>query len=94
MITTHIDGSGQTVYFDDLTYTVGTQPALTIAKTQPARAVLQWPTNYISFTVQHALTLGPGSVWQPFAGAVTSNGVFGVTVNTTNSAQFFRLRKP
>jgi hypothetical protein len=26
IITTHIDGSGQTVYFDDLTYTVGTVP--------------------------------------------------------------------
>jgi hypothetical protein len=26
IITTHIDGSGQTVYFDDLTYTIGTVP--------------------------------------------------------------------
>jgi hypothetical protein len=26
IITTHIDGNGQTVYFDDLTYTIGTVP--------------------------------------------------------------------
>jgi hypothetical protein len=31
IITTHIDGSGQTVYFDDLTYTVGTVPEPTAA---------------------------------------------------------------
>jgi hypothetical protein len=33
LITTHIDGSGQTVYFDDLTYAVGVVP-------EPATAVL------------------------------------------------------
>jgi len=27
IITTHIDGNGQTVYFDDLTYTVGFVPS-------------------------------------------------------------------
>src|SRR2546426_6459109 len=43
MITTHIDGGGQTVYFDDLSYTIGfAPPALTIAKTAPAEALLQW----------------------------------------------------
>src|SRR6185436_19144416 len=40
MITTHIDGSGQTVYFDDLSYAIGTRPSLTIAKTAPAQVVL------------------------------------------------------
>jgi hypothetical protein len=33
IITTHIDGSGQTVYFDDLTYSIGTVP-------EPAAATL------------------------------------------------------
>ena len=33
IITTHIDGSGQTVYFDDLTYAIGTVP-------EPSMAVL------------------------------------------------------
>jgi hypothetical protein len=33
IITTHIDGNGQTVYFDDLTYTIGTVP-------EPSSAIL------------------------------------------------------
>src|SRR5438094_4625882 len=50
IITTHIDGSGQTVYFDDLTYTIGFGPPdLTVAKTAPAEVLLQWPTNYAGF---------------------------------------------
>jgi len=95
MITTHIDGSGQTVYFDDLTYTLGSLPRLTIAKTTPAQAVLQWPTNYTGFAVQSAPSLGAPLLWQPFNNPVTINGaVFNVSVGTTNSARFFRLRRP
>jgi hypothetical protein len=94
MITTHIDGNGQTVYFDDLTYTIGSQPRLTIARTAPAQAVLEWPTNYLGFMVESAVSLGPGSVWNPFASVATINGAaFSVSVGTTNLAQFFRLRK-
>lgn len=96
IITTHIDGSGQTVYFDDLTYTTGfTPPRLTIAKTAPAEALLQWPTNYPGFMVQSALSPGAGSLWQPITEVVTINGaLFSVSVSTTNAARFFRLRKP
>jgi hypothetical protein len=96
IITTHIDGSGQTVYFDDLTYTMGfVPPTLTIAKTAPAGALLQWPTNYTGYRVLSALGLGAGSFWSSFTNAVTVNGaVYSVSVGTTNAAQFFRLRKP
>jgi hypothetical protein len=96
IITTHIDGSGQTVYFDDLSYTIGfAPPTLTITKTAPAEAVLQWPTNYTGFRVLSALGLGAPTLWTPFTNVVTVNGtVFSVSVTTTNAAQFFRLRKP
>ena len=95
IITTHIDGSGQTVYFDDLTYAMGTQPRLAIAKIAPAQVHLQWPTNYIGFMVQSALNLAAGSFWQAVPNVVTVNGaVFSVSVSTTNTARFFRLRKP
>jgi len=95
IITTHIDGSGQTVYFDDLTYTMGTRPRLTVAKIAPAETLLQWPTNYSGFMVESALSLEAGSLWRPFTNVVTVNGaVFSVSVSTTNAAQFFRLRKP
>ena len=94
IITTHIDGSGQTVYFDDLTYTIGfAPPSLTIAKTAPAQVLLQWPTNYAGFMVESALSLGAPSLWQPITNVVTGT-VFSVSVSTTNVARFFRLHKP
>jgi hypothetical protein len=95
MITTHIDGSGQTVYFDDLTYTVGSLPRLTIAKTGPAQARLEWGTNYLGFIVQNAATLASPSLWLPISNPVTVNGTnYTVSVSTTNAARFFRLRRP
>jgi len=41
IITTHIDGNGQTVYFDDLTYTIGTVP-------EPSTAVLTLMGNLVA----------------------------------------------
>ena len=44
IITTHIDGNGQTVYFDDLTYTVGIavpEPATLALVLIPAAALLR-----------------------------------------------------
>jgi len=95
MITTHIDGGGQTVYFDDLTYTMGILPRLNSAKTAPEVALLEWPTNYTGFMLESALGLGAGSLWRPFTNLVAVNGSdFSASVSTTNAAQFFRLRKP
>jgi hypothetical protein len=95
LITTHIDGSGQTVYFDDLTYTMGTVPTLSIAMTAPGQARLQWPTNYIGFTVQSASNVGTSNLWSPYPRPAIVNGAFfTVSVSPTNAAQFFRLRKP
>ena len=88
IITTHIDGSGQTVYFDDLTYAIGfARPNLTVAQTAPVEVLLQWPTNYTGFRVESALSLDAPSLWQPINNAVTVNGAaFSVSVSTTNAA--------
>jgi hypothetical protein len=96
IITTHIDGSGQTVYFDDLTYAIAlAPPTLTIARTAPAEVQLQWPTYYTGFTLETALSLTPPITWNPITNGVTVNGNnYSVSVPTTNAAQFFRLRKP
>ena len=96
IITTHIDGSGQTVYFDDLTYTVGfVPPTLTITKIAPEEAILQWPTNYTGYRANYALSFSVPTPWRLLTNPVTTNGtVYNVPVGTTNSAQFFRLRKP
>jgi hypothetical protein len=96
IITTHIDGNGQSVYFDDLTYTIGfPRPGLTVTKTAPAGVLLEWPTNYTDFMVESALSLDLGSLWRPITNVVSVNGgVLSVSVSTTNASQFFRLRKP
>lgn len=95
IITTHIDGSGQTVYFDDLTYTIFALPRLTIAKTAPADVLLQWPANYPASVLETALTLAPGSLWSPISNGITLNGdVYTVAVSTASAMGFFRLRKP
>jgi len=71
------------------------RPRLTITRTAPAQAVLQWPTNYTGFTVQSALSLGAPSLWQQFTNPVTVNGaLYSVSVSTSNAARFFRLRRP
>jgi hypothetical protein len=96
MITTHIDGSGQTVYFDDLTYTLGfVPPTLTITKAAPAQAILQWPTNRTGFSLNSATNLRAPILWRPFNNAVTVNGTnYNVSIGTTNPTQIFRLRRP
>ena len=79
-----------------MTYTLGfVPPALTIAETAPAQAVLQWPTNVPGYRVYSALSLHPGSFWRLVTNRATTNGDFyNVSVTATNPAQFFRLRKP
>src|SRR5438046_5123136 len=85
IITTHIDGSGQTVYFDDLTYTIGfTPPRLTIAKSAPAEAFLEWPTNYTGLMMESALSLAADSLCGPCSIEATSNApVSTLSVSTT-----------
>ncbi len=95
LITTHIDGSGQTVYFDDLTYAVGIRPTLTIAKIAPAQFRFQWPTNYTGFTLERLISLAPPNLWQPVTNAVSVSGAaYTVSISTTNATGFFRLHKP
>jgi hypothetical protein len=96
MITTHIDGSGQTVYFDDITYAIAiAPPSLIIAKTSPTEVMLEWPTNYVGFALESTLSLNVPIVWSSVTQEVSVSGDnFGVTINSVEAAQFFRLRKP
>lgn len=95
IVTTHIDGSGQTVYFDDIAYSVAVEPpTLSIVRTGDAQARLQWPAAYTGFEVQTTLDLQAPISWELLQGDVTSDGTFfSVPINPSESAQFFRLRK-
>jgi hypothetical protein len=95
IITTHIDGSGQTVYFDDLTYAIGiAPPTLSISKTGGS-VVLQWLVYYTDFALESALGIDEPVLWEPVFNPVTIDGAaYSVSVEATNVAQFFRLHKP
>jgi hypothetical protein len=95
IITTHIDGSGQTVYFDDITYaTALAPPRLTIERTGPAEVQLQWPSYHTGYTLETAFSLASPMVWNPITNGITvAGGSFSATINTGERAQFFRLRK-
>ncbi|HEX5177324.1 MAG TPA: hypothetical protein VFV83_09860 [Chthoniobacteraceae bacterium] len=95
IITTHIDGSGQTVYFDDITYAIAiAPPRLTIARTGPAEVQLQWPSYHTGYTLESAFSLTPPIVWNSITNGITvSDGSFSASVNTAERTQFFRLRK-
>jgi hypothetical protein len=96
IITTHIDGSGQTVYFDDITYTIAlAPPKLNIVRTGPAEVQLRWPSYHTGFTLETTLGLAPPVSWSPVNNpAVLNGGDFSVSVTPSGPAQFFRLRKP
>jgi hypothetical protein len=95
IITTHIDGNGQTVYFDDLTYTIATLPVLSISKAAPAQVLLQWPASYPDYTLESAFSPGTGGLWTPVTDGITVIGdLKSVSVGTTGPAEFFRLRRP
>jgi len=55
-----------------------------------------WPTGFAGFNLETSTSISTGGVWQTVSGPyVLSNGAFGVSVPmTTNSQQYFRLRKP
>ena len=96
IITTHIDGSGQTIYFDDITHTVGfVPPTLKIVKTAAPEALLQWPTNYVGYRANSTVSLTSPVPWRIVTNVPAINGtVFTVPISMTNDARFYRLRRP
>jgi hypothetical protein len=69
-------------------------PRLAIAHSG-ATVQLSWPTNATGFVLQSATTLTNGGDWQDsLLSATETNGQKIITVGTTNSSGFFRLRGP
>lgn len=94
IITTHIDGSGQTVYFDDLSYTVGFEPPrLSITQTGADEVTLSWPAVYAGFALQTAAA-PDAAVWDPIPNVPVANENYAIAVAINSAAQFFRLRRP
>jgi hypothetical protein len=96
IITTHIDGNGQTVYFDDLTYSIARgAPELVITRPGAGEVLLQWPNSFPEFVLERGLDLETGGAWTPFTGQIVRDGGFlRASVTPVHVAEFFRLAKP
>ena len=72
-----------------------TLPALS-ARRSGSDVTLSWPSvDTAGFTLEQAGTLTAPSSWVTNSASVTDDGINkSVTLPTTNSAQFFRLRMP
>jgi hypothetical protein len=63
---------------------------------EPNAAVLNWPLNYVGYTLQATTNLSPSILWTPRDGAyVNTNGVFEYRrVLPGPPQEFYRLRGP
>jgi Tol biopolymer transport system component len=71
------------------------EPAMAL-HLEPDAAVLNWPLNYVGYSIEATTNLSPPTVWTPLAGgAVNTNGVFEYRRVLPGPAQeFYRLRGP
>ncbi len=59
-----------------------------------ANLVLQWPTNFSNYTLQHTFSLNPVITWSTVTNVSQLSGPdFVVTLRATNNAEYFRLMK-
>ena len=63
---------------------------------EPSVAVLNWPVNYVGYTLEATTNLSPPILWTPQAGTyLNTNGLFEFRRNLPGPPQeFFRLRWP
>ena len=61
---------------------------------EPNAAVLNWPLNYVGYSIEATTNLSPPAVWVPLPGnAVNTNGVFEYRrVLPGPPQEFYRLR--
>lgn len=96
IITTHIDGTGQTVCFDDLTYAIEiAPPSLTITGSTPTQILIHWPAHHLGWVLEGTPRPGEATPWQLIAADIAVNAAFfEAFISITGDTQFFRLRKP
>ena len=71
-------------------------PVLFLRAGGPNQAALTWGAGASNFILESATSLKPGALWTPYTNLflAPSNGAYNVTLPVSNSARFFRLRKP
>ena len=71
----------------------GTGPRLTITRISDTQVEITWPAPATGYTLEATPSLSTPS-WSNVAGVTQSGGLNRVTVTTTGSSRFFRLRRP
>jgi hypothetical protein len=62
---------------------------------EPNQAVLNWPLNYVGYTLEATTNLVPPVIWLPLDPAYQTNGLFEFRRNLPGPPQeFYRLRGP
>jgi uncharacterized repeat protein (TIGR03803 family) len=70
-------------------------PAVLNSRVSGNELVLSWPTNHVGFTLQSSTNLNSSTNWIDSTSAPAVVGAqFTVTNSISNSAQFYRLKKP
>jgi len=71
------------------------EPQLSV-RSQAGSTVLNWPLNYVGYTLESTTNLAPPALWSPVGGPyLNTNGVFEYRHPSTGKRQeFFRLRAP
>ena len=72
--------------------TVAERPTITITRTATSMTI-SWPASATGYNLETSTSLAPGSTWSPVAGATPNGGNMQVTVPTSDTMRFFRLRK-
>jgi len=90
------DNIGNTTYSVPITaYVISTVPQPALGSRHLGTDILcVWPTSAIGYNLEASTNLRPGSVWLPVTNLpVIQNGLQTVNLPTTNSSQYFRLKK-
>jgi hypothetical protein len=74
--------------------TFGSRPPLTLRRLSGTQLQLAWPLGFDSFIPEYASTPNSGA-WQPVTNSLATQGTeMVVTINTSGTSKYFRLRKP
>jgi hypothetical protein len=70
------------------------QPSLAVSQSR-GQVTISWPASAIGYSLEFKTNIAPIAIWNPVGQTpVTSGRTLSVSVPTTETQQFFRLKKP
>jgi hypothetical protein len=68
------------------------RPTITVSRTATSMT-LSWPASATGYILESSTSLAPGATWSEVAGATPNGGNMQVTVPTSDTMRFFRLKR-